>query len=333
MPLRTKIKRGLLNINSGLGKMLGYIARPVPSLGNFFYDCLVWFERVLWDRVALMFIPVVASFGTIFYDRRYHRLVEYFTINGARLRLDLFEKTQRWIYSQKIFEAGETRFLISKIKEGDVCVDVGANVGYYTMLLAQQTGQTGKVISIEPELGNFKRLTDNQVLNNFHNIRLYNCAVGQKTGKSILNINPLNHGGNSLIPFKSYKTGDVVFSREKMIEEYGEKELFQSVDLMRLDDILLNEKIKKVDVLKIDVEGFELEVLRGAKNLIETRALKYLVCEIDNKVTRNSIFEFMISNGYCAYRVSYSGLVDIIPYEPSTISSLHGNALFIRTEQ
>lgn len=319
--------------NDFVGRVLGYVLKFAPFIGNFLYDCLVWIERVLWDRAALLFIPVVASFGTIFYDRRYHRLVEYFTINGARLHLDLFEKTQRWIYSQKIFEAGETRFLISKIKEGDVCVDVGANVGYYTMLLAQQTGQTGKVISIEPELGNFKRLMDNKVLNNFRNIRLYNCAVGQKTGKSVLNINPLNHGGNSLIPFKSYKTGDTVFDKDKVIEEYGEKALFQPVDVMRLDDILLNEGVEKVDVLKIDVEGFELEVLNGAKNLIEARALKYLICEVDNEMIRDRIFSLMLSNGYCAYKVSYSGSISEIPYEPWVINSLHGNALFIRIEK
>ncbi len=166
-------------------------------------------------------------------------------------------------------------------------------------------------------------------MNNYKNVIVCNCALGAEVGRQTLNINPLNHGGNSLIPFDAYASGPVSFSKEEISSRYSNKELFEQVSVETLDTIFQKYAIKEVSIMKIDVEGFELEALRGAKEALTRGVVKNIVCEVNNNKTRQEVFNIFIKNGYAPYRLSFGGTPISIP-ENENLAYVHDNILFSR---
>lgn len=136
------------------------------------------------------------------------------------------------------YEPYLTKLILEKIGPESVVVDVGANMGYYS-LLAGKTAK--KVYAIEPEELNFSILKKNTQSNGLKNVELIKAAGGSRQGKVTIKRAKINPGAH------------------KVEMERGE------IKMIRLDDLIK----EKVDVIKIDVEGMESEVIRGAKNLIE----------------------------------------------------------------
>ena len=91
---------------------------------------------------------------------------------GGKMNLNLSEKTQRHIYIAKAYEINLTGFILKHIKKGDVFFDIGANVGYFSILVSPLVGETGRVFAFEPELKNFSALVSNAKLNEYSNIDL-----------------------------------------------------------------------------------------------------------------------------------------------------------------
>lgn len=131
-----------------------------------------------------------------------------------------------------------------KLKKG-VFVDVGANIGKYSILVGKELISKGKVIAFEPMPGNFEILRKNIRLNNLKNIIPLQIALGNKEKETEFYIDAegIGGGGHSLIK----KTENKIL-----------------VKVMKLDNILSDLKIKKIDLIKIDVEGAEADVLLGA---------------------------------------------------------------------
>lgn len=160
------------------------------------------------------------------------------------------------------------------LKENGVFVDIGANIGKYSIVLGRQL-KKGKVVSIEAERGNFETLKKNIGLNKLENIFPMNVACSNKEGKLTFYIDPYSTGGHSLKPLKENKKVEV--------------------DAKKLDSILKILKIKKVDLIKIDVEGAELEVLKGATSTLKKSHPKIIFEAWDNKrldEIRNFLREF-----------------------------------------
>lgn len=142
------------------------------------------------------------------------------------------------------YEPYETKLILRQTKTGDTVVDVGANIGYYTILLADKVGKTGKVYAFEPDEISFEILLKNIKENNLKNIEAINAALGSKIGKLKLHKSKENFGDHKL------------YGRDKDIEK---------VKIINLDDYLKNIKI---NLMKIDTQGWEPEVIEGAKNII-----------------------------------------------------------------
>ena len=145
------------------------------------------------------------------------------------------------------YEIQMTKLFKSLVKEGMNVVDVGAHIGYYTIIASSFVGQKGNVWAFEPEPGNIKELRNNMTLNDAKNVTLLEQAVSDKCGKAQFFVSDELSGECSLVKIKN--------RLNKTID----------VDIVALDDVLGGEK---VDVLKIDVDGGEIGVLRGAKRLI-----------------------------------------------------------------
>ncbi len=138
---------------------------------------------------------------------------------------------------------------IFNLKPGDVVMDVGAHIGSYTVRAARMVGREGLVISLEPDPENFRLLMLNIKLNNINNVIVLPYAVSDKNGKIILH-RSLEPGWHSIVRVPDRHIGDV------------------EVHCTTLDTIVNRLGLRKIDWLKIDVEGAEVSVLRGARRAL-----------------------------------------------------------------
>ena len=145
-----------------------------------------------------------------------------------------------WRYGE--YETIETQEMLSVIQKGDVVVDVGANIGYYTCLYGQAVGLKGTVYAFEPEPGNYTILKKNLELNNRKNVKMYQVALAHTKGTRPLYLCDDNKGDHTLVPMGDRKT--------------------REIEISSFDDFFRDQQIN-IKLVKIDVQGFEFEVLKG----------------------------------------------------------------------
>src|SRR5215213_7698692 len=175
-------------------------------------------------------------------------------------------------------------------KEGDIVVDIGAHIGLYTIISSKRVGANGKVVAIEAHPGNFEMLNSNIKLNRLTNIISLNHAVYSKETKVKLYV-PGEESGNTI-----YNTliSDRATNEEKFVE----------VNANTLDYLLQSKGIKQEEVnwIKIDVEGAEFEVLKGAANILSKSKDIALLIEVHNltggKNLYGPIMEFLNSYNF-----------------------------------
>jgi FkbM family methyltransferase len=122
----------------------------------------------------------------------------------------------RLIY-EEVFENDELTFLERYLKEGDVFIDVGANIGIFSLVAAKMVGATGKVISFEPTLSTFQRLNENIILNNFTNILPINAA-GNKNEEQTIYKNNFTQS-SSLLEMNDLHKAAFPFTKEPPVKE------------------------------------------------------------------------------------------------------------------
>ena len=170
-------------------------------------------------------------------------------------------------------------------KQGDIVVDVGAHIGRYTIIASKRVGTNGKVISIEAHPGNYEMLNRNIELNGLTNVTTLNYAVYSKETKIKL----------FLPGEKSNRTIYNTLISTRATDE----EKFVEVNADTLDDLLQNNEISHADInwIKIDVEGAELEVLKGADSIMSHSKNITLLIEVhdieDGKNVYRPIMDLM----------------------------------------
>jgi FkbM family methyltransferase len=150
------------------------------------------------------------------------------------------------------WESWITQFMATIIKPGDVCIDIGANFGYYSILMAQLAGEGGKTIAVEPNpnIAKLLRFTSNLQSRNF---TVAETALSNKSGRATLNIPESYFGSASLLKGLSAKWG-----KGKSVK----------VQKKTLDQLVQEQELLKVDVIKMDVEGIEPLVFEGMRSTI-----------------------------------------------------------------
>jgi FkbM family methyltransferase len=170
-------------------------------------------------------------------------------------------------------------------KQGDIVVDVGAHIGRYTIIASKRVGTNGKVIAIEAHPGNYEMLNRNIELNGLTNVTTLNYAVYSKETKIKL----------FLPGEKSNRTIYNTLISTRATDE----EKFVEVNADTLDDLLQNNEISHADInwIKIDVEGAELEVLKGADSIMSHSKNITLLIEVhdieDGKNVYRPIMDLM----------------------------------------
>ena len=151
----------------------------------------------------------------------------------------------------KIYEKSESKFIQSACFKGMNVLDIGANIGYYTAIFSQLAGENGNVIAIEPDIESFKYLTKS--INTFHykNVLSFCLAASDSKKQLPLFLSKENRGDNRL-----YSTNQ---KRSSII-----------VNCLTVDELLKETKIENLNLIKIDVQGYEPKVLKGMKNVVKS---------------------------------------------------------------
>lgn len=168
------------------------------------------------------------------------------------------------------FEETEVRFVERFLRPGMTVLDIGAHHGLYTLLASKCVGRSGKVISFEPSPREFRRLSKHVRVNRCRNVKTEACALGNDHGDAdLFVVDGDRDWGNSLRP------PDVPEPTRKV-----------RVPLRKLDGLLAARRIEKVDFIKLDVEGGELAVLKGASRLLQTAPRPAILAEVQDIRTR-----------------------------------------------
>lgn len=157
------------------------------------------------------------------------------------------------------------RAIAEHLQAGDTFYDVGANIGFFSLIAARRVGATGRVYAFEPVAANIAAVRANAELNRLDRIRAFEVAVGRTSGQGELLLTRWN--GGATLTTAAVRPDDVVAST--------------AVRLVALDDLIAEEKLCPPDFVKIDVEGAELDVLQGLARTLAT-AKPVLLYEVDD---------------------------------------------------
>lgn len=208
------------------------------------------------------------------------------TKSGFTMELDLSDWIPQDIYLTGEFEEATSSIARALLKSGDTAVDVGANIGYFSLLFAQCVGDTGRVISYEPVPVLAAKLRRNLELNRFDNTAVRDLALSDRSGAARFYVGPRNNTGLSSL--RSPRESSDSFE----------------VQLAPFDGLV--EDCAKVTLVKIDVEGAELQVLRGMEGLLRTMRPNLLV-EVTDSFLREmgdsaaSLLQYVRQLGYVGY--------------------------------
>lgn len=184
-----------------------------------------------------------------------HTKANITTAFGSRMMdVDTFDSVQRYIYFFGIFEPAITRYVMQALKPGETFIDIGANIGYYSLLAAKLVGDSGKVFAFEASPSIFEKLQRNLQANKITNVAAVNLAITATRGNvTVYKHDEWNLGGTTII--------STVANRLPTRVEC----IVQGLPLVGALD---EEVICQARIIKIDVEGAEWSVLRGFKNLL-----------------------------------------------------------------
>jgi FkbM family methyltransferase len=216
---------------------------------------------------------------------------DYAIVQGSKMFLDPGDSLDLSING--VYGELDTKIIRDNIKEGDIVIDIGANIGYYTLIFAQLVGSSGKVFAFEPEPKNFEILRKNIEINNYQNIIAEQKIVSDESGMTKLFIAEQGIVGHRINQQKS---------SQKFIE---------------VESIILDNYIKKLNLdnkinfIKIDVEGSEPKVLEGAKEIMQKSNQLKIFTEFNREFVKKygiepkEMIDLLYRNGFKIYLPNY----------------------------
>lgn len=185
-----------------------------------------------------------------------------------------------------IYDLATTELLWRLVQPGNFVLDIGANIGYMTGLCSYKAGADGTVMAFEPNPLLLERLRGNISRMQFNNVRLFEAGLSEKAGNARL-----------IIPGAYNKNAGIAYVATAN-EPSGEQAV--EIELMTLDFIIPSGTY--IDVMKIDVEGHELSVFKGATRLFAEKRIKHIVFE-DLQEYPSEAAGLLLRYGYGIYRI------------------------------
>ena len=204
---------------------------------------------------------------------------EIYRVEGGLIYLNLHESAAMVQRAMNAYEPAKHELIRRHLRPGMTFIDVGANKGDFTLLAARLAGSRGTVISIEPEPENHLILQRSIELNDYTNIRVLNIALSDRDGTANLQIGSTS-GSHTLSPeFTGLRT--VV------------------VPTITLDGVVAEQQLGSVEMIKIDVQGLELAVLRGASQTLRANPGIILLLDLPKQSEkRRAIGEYLAQFGF-----------------------------------
>jgi FkbM family methyltransferase len=169
------------------------------------------------------------------------------------------------------YEGRCTKFVASQVRPGMTAFDVGANVGYYTLLMASRVGPTGRVLAFEPDPANIAALKKHLVLNEINNVEIIEAAVSDQTGTSFFSC----AGSQGVLSSAGISVKTVV------LDEYPAP-----------------------DFIKMDIEGTEVSALRGSARILDKRHANWLIA-LHGKA-HDDVPRLLLAGGYSVRWITHS---------------------------
>jgi FkbM family methyltransferase len=219
---------------------------------------------------------------------------------GLQLRAYKRDAVGRGLYRRKVHEPNLTKLLLTRFANpaGNNFIDVGANIGYFTCLMSKLAGPGGKVLAIEPEPQNLELLQQNIKFNNLANVMVHGCALGAAEGSAMLGL------------YKASNRG-----RHSLLHEDAKSRI--KVPVRTLDEVVKSSGLNgsSWSLAKIDVEGYEGFVLKGARETlprIETLVMEFSPALLKKAgVDPTSTLSALTSHFSRIYRVENADLVKV----------------------
>jgi FkbM family methyltransferase len=225
---------------------------------------------------------------------------------GSRFKRGDYERNE-WLVVQNFLRPGMT------------VLDVGAHHGYYSLLAAPILKNAGCIVAFEPSSRERRKLRWNLMLNGFRFVKVEPVALGSEEGSSdFFIVRGKETGCNSMRP-----------------PDVDEPVVKKCVQVLTLDHYLASQNIKSVDFLKLDVEGAELSVLKGAKKLLATKPRPVILCEVDEirsapwNYRAVEIYDFLVNAGFEWFSCKSDGLLAPFPRK----EEFHSNLVAIPAER
>ncbi len=213
----------------------------MTQLRNALFSLIKKFFRLLPGADTLRAFPLFKQWHSAL---NFHLKQESVLVEGLSLFVNREDRMiSQMLMREKVYEPVETVFFRSNVREGDVFLDIGANIGYFTLLAAARVGAKGKVFSFEPDPTNFAFLEKSVRMNHLSQVTALKAAVTDKTGKLKLFRNEDNLGDHRI---------------------YATDSSAQSIDI---DSVCLDDYLPPLEgariVVKIDIQGAEVSAIRG----------------------------------------------------------------------
>jgi FkbM family methyltransferase len=241
----------------------------------------------LWKAVPLL----VPAYRALYAQFRPKETIQA-ELRGHILYLDLTDLVlTRSLVTMGVWEPFETHLFATAVQAGMVVVDVGANIGHYTLEAARSVGEKGKVFAFEPEPHNFDLLCRNIEANSYQNVTLVQKALSNRCGAARLALSPDNFGGHHLE--NSPATGGCI-----------------EVETLTLDEHF-GGRPEKIDVIKMDAEGAEMSILEGMRELLHANPDLILFTEFSPAAIRaagrdpEKFLKALFASGFCVGIVNH----------------------------
>jgi FkbM family methyltransferase len=211
---------------------------------------------------------------------------------GSRMSVDMYDMMGQVLATSGVWEPHVTAAFQRLLRPGDVCVDVGAHSGYYTLLAAKLVGPEGHVYALEPSAPAYEALRTNLALNGASNVTALRVAAGATDGTAFVGEPPRGNAGSASIRLDG-QLDDIESAPN-------------AVPVRTVDSVLEEADGERVRLVKIDVEGFEAEVLLGLDRLLERAPRLALVVEVHARAASDAaelLGRMSSTHGFVAYEL------------------------------
>ena len=218
--------------------------------------------------LKIIIYPIMTLYSFLMPDKFY--LINY---SGGKIYLNFREGVMTREVLLGMYETSKINLFKRILKPDMTIIDIGAHRGFFSFLSAKLMEDKGKIYSIEPDSVNLSRLKKGLRANKYNSIKIIQLAISNKNGFLKL--------------YKGDKSG-----HHSLTEDMGYGSTV--VKVQKLDDFIKENKIKKVDLIKVDVEGADVEVIEGAQELLKQENLK-IIMDIHN-IDRRKLFNIFSKN-------------------------------------